>query len=164
MTTYILGIDPGLTGALALIDTKTQALVTFSVPTWVVKKKTCFDGQTLAFWLSAYYGQIKHAYVEQVTSRPRQAGQLLIGLNAGILHGLLYANGIPFTVVTPAAWKFYFALKRLENETYRDKKNDSRALAAELFPAHAKAFARVKDDGVAEASLIALYGLNQGST
>lgn len=164
MTTHILGIDPGLTGALVLINKQTKALITYPMPTEIVKKKTVLAGCKLAGWLGAFEQQIEHAYVEQVSSRPRQAGQFQFGINTGILHGMLYANNIPFTLVPPAQWKFHFALKRMEDETYRDKKNDSRALAAKLFPAHAKAFARVKDDGVSEAALIALYGLNQGST
>lgn len=40
----------------------------------------------------------------------------------------------------------------------RDK-NQARARAMALFPAAAKLFARVKDDGRADASLIAFHGL-----
>lgn len=159
---YTLGVDPGLSGALALVHKTTQALITYPMPTQALKGKTVLDPTTLASWIDVHSHLISHAYVEQVTSRPRQAGQLLMGVNAGILHGVLYANCIRFTVVSPTSWKAWYGLKRDESETYRDSKNHSRALATEMFPHHAHAFKRVKDDGVAEASLIALYGLNQG--
>lgn len=159
---YTLGVDPGLSGALALVHKTTQAIITYSMPTQTVKSKTVLDPVALASWIDVHSHLISHAYVEQVTSRPRQAGQLLMGVNAGVLHGILYANCIRFTQVSPAAWKAWYGLKRDELETYRDAKNHSRTLAIEMFPHHAQAYKRVKDDGVAEASLIALYGLNQG--
>ena len=159
---YTLGIDPGLSGALALVHKTTQALITYSMPTQTLKGKTVLDPVALASWIDVHSHLISHAYVEVVTSRPRQAGQLNMGVNAGVMHGILYANCIRFTQVSPSAWKAWYGLKRDESETYRDAKNHSRALAVEMFPQYAKAFARVKDDGVAEASLIALYGLNQG--
>ena len=162
MTTHILGVDPGLTGAFALLNKTTCALITFPMPTRTVKGKTTVDGPELAAWFDVHRKLIDVAYVEQVSSRPRQAGQFQFGINTGLIHGMLYASIVPWVSVPPTQWKFHFALKRLETESYRDKKNDSRALAAKLFPHHAHAFARVKDDGVAEASLIALYGLNQG--
>ena len=161
MTTHILGIDPGLSGGLVLLNKQTRELTTTPMLTLKRKDKTVLAYTELAYFFNCYASLIHHAYIEQVSSRPRQAGVLLMGMNVGIIHGLMYAYDIPFTVVSPKDWKFHFALKRLD-ESYRDKKNDSRALAAKLFPNHAKAFSRVKDDGVAEAALIALYGLNKG--
>lgn len=145
-----------------LLHKQAKHPLTFPMPTLTVKNKTVLDCRKFADWFATYRHLIDHAYIEQVSSRPRQAGVLLMGMNVGIIHGLMYANNISFTVVSPKDWKFHFALKRLEDESYRDKKNDSRALAAKLFPNHAQAFSRVKDDGVSEAALIALYGLNQG--
>jgi crossover junction endodeoxyribonuclease RuvC len=162
MTTHILGVDPGLTGAFALVHKTTRELIAYPIPTTKCKGKTNLNAPDMAAWLDCHRNLIGHAYVEQVSSRPRQAGQFQFGINTGVIHGMLWANIIPWTLVPPAQWKFHFQLKRLETESYRDKKNDARALATQLFPNHAKLFARVKDDGVAEASLIALYGLNQG--
>lgn len=158
----ILGIDPGLTGALALLDPAAMALTTYGMPTKKVKGKTVILAEELAAWFDVHRNLIAHAYVEQVSSRPRQAGQFQFGINTGLLHGMLYANIIPWTLVPPQQWKYHFGLKRLEAETYKDKKTDSRRLAAQLFPSHASAFSRVRDDGIAEASLIALYGAHQG--
>ncbi len=100
------------------------------------------------------------AYVEWVASRPRQAGQFTFGVNTGIIHGVLHAYKIPFQLVAATSWKRQYGLKMEEAGTKRDVKNRARELAAQLFPQHQSCFSRVKDDGVAEAALIALYGLN----
>ena len=76
-----------------------------------------------------------------------------------MVHGILHAHKIDMTLVAPASWKAAFGLKRAEDETKRDKKNEARQMATNLYPAQAHLFERVKDDGVAEATLIALYGL-----
>jgi crossover junction endodeoxyribonuclease RuvC len=55
--------------------------------------------------------------------------------------------------VTPAKWKKHFGLNR--------DKGVSRSKATERFPEYANLFSRVKDDGRAEAALIALYGAEQ---
>jgi len=52
--------------------------------------------------------------------------------------------------VTPSKWKAHFGLTR--------DKGVSRGMAMQRFPEYAEKFKRVKDDGRAEAALIALYG------
>jgi len=153
---HILGIDPGLDGALAIVDVGTLQLVeVLRMPVRVVHKQRKVDGVALADWLSII---LRHAYIEEVHSRPRQAGVFDFGLNTGILHGMLYATGVPFSLVSPQQWKGHYGIRRVGDETKADKKTEARQLATQLFPTHAKEFARVKDDGVAEAALIARYG------
>jgi hypothetical protein len=161
VTSCILGVDPGLTGGFALLHKTTQALITYPMPTRTTKGKTNVDGPELAAWLDCHRNLVDVAYVEQVSSRPRQAGQFQFGINTGLIHGMLYANIIPWLLVPPTQWKFHFGIRRGENETYRDKKNDARAIATRMFPEYANKFVRVKDDGVSEAALIALYGVHQ---
>lgn len=146
-----LGIDPGLSGGLALHDGH-ELVATFAMPT----KSNVVDGASIAQLIRAYAPAC--ACIESVTSRPRQAGVFNFGFNTGVLHGVCMAEAVPVHLLAPAKWKRYFGLQRGQDESYKDGKNASRALAAQLFPEHAKAFARVKDDGVAEAALIALYG------
>jgi crossover junction endodeoxyribonuclease RuvC len=161
--THILGIDPGLSGGWALIDDTAKLIDCGGFPTHTVNKKERLDGEKLALMLWGHVQPCK-AYIEAVASRPRQQGQFQFGVNTGIVHGILYAQAIPFSLVSPASWKAQYGIKRQEDETKRDKKNEARALASSLYPAHADRFSRVKDDGVAEAVLIALYGLYLHST
>ena len=76
----------------------------------------------------------------------------------GVLLGVLASQNIPYTTISPTKWKKSFGLTR--------DKDASRAAATRLFPANADLFERKKDDGRAEATLIALYGqqLLGGST
>jgi len=62
----------------------------------------------------------------------------------------LAAHRIPVQYVTPSIWKKHFGLSK--------EKGVSRGFAIQRFPEHAESFQRVKDDGRAEAALIALYG------
>lgn len=164
MSRYILGIDPGLSGALAVVDSTSQQLVdVFRMPVNVVKKQNKLNGDALAGWfrfLDLITATDHFAYVEDVHSRPRQAGQFQFGLNTGIIHGLLYGHEIPFALVSPMAWKSFYGIKRVNDETKADKKTEAREIATRLFPTFAHEFKRVRDDGVAEAALIALYGAN----
>lgn len=152
MTMLVLGIDPGVGGGLAFYEPRRHLLYTYNTPTTA----DGVDGAAVAQFIRI--NAPTHCFIEAVTSRPRQSGVFNFGLNTGVLHGVLMAENVPFTLVSPTRWKGYFGLKRAETQTYRDAKNASRELASKLFPGAAGAFARVKDDGVAEAALLALYG------
>lgn len=161
--TSILGIDPGLSGGWALIDHAGRFLDAQHFPTRRIKKNgkasTQLDGAALAETLRKL--NASHAFVEVVSSRPRQAGQFQFGVNCGLVHGILHAHQIPFELVAPASWKALFGIKRLEDQTKADTKSEARSIAAKLYPDHAAKFSRVKDDGPAEATLIAVYGLSK---
>ena len=92
------------------------------------------------------------AYVEQVGAMPGQgvSSMFRFGATVGAIHMAVAARGHSLRLVTPAKWKAHFRLAR--------DKGVARGLAARRFPTNAKDFARVRDDGRAEASLIALYG------
>jgi hypothetical protein len=164
MTTlpYVLGVDPGLTGAFVLCHRTTRDLRILRMPTKKIKAsgktRTILDGQQAAAWLDYHANLIHSGYVEAVSSRPRQQGAFNFGLSTGIIHGLLYGNIIPFCLIAPQVWKAQFGIKRLATETKSQKKSEAREIAQSLFPDHAHEFSRVMDDGVAEAALIALYG------
>ena len=146
-----------MSGGFALIDDRAHLLAVEPFPTKREKAKTKLDGVALAKLARGF--NATHAFIENVTSRPRQAGQFQFGINTGVLHGIMYANDIPMTLVSPVLWKASFGLQRAETETKREKKDEARKMVQGLYPDQAHYFDRVKDDGVAEAVLIALYGL-----
>jgi len=158
----VLGVDPGLSGGWALVDAKGALVDAQPMPIVTIKRRskasTQIDGPTLADQLKrAGFGAT--GFVEAVSSRPRQAGQFQFGINCGLVHGILHAHRVPFQLVAPATWKSVHGIKRAEDETKADTKTEARRIAASIYPKHAQRFSRVKDDGVAEAVLIALYGL-----
>lgn len=151
----IAGIDPGLSGAIAFIngnivvhclDTPTLRLQSGK------KTRQHFDLQAMRRILAA--GAIDHAFLEAVHSMPSQGvvSSFQFGMGFGMWQGLLAALGIPYTLVSPQRWK-----KAMLADMGAEK-SASRLRAGQLFPACAEQFARVKDDGRAEAVLIAEYG------
>lgn len=150
MTTLTVGIDPGMTGALAILNSDNQLIAIHDLP-FIGKRLNAALLQTL---LLEHNGQ-RHAWVEESQSFPGQgvSSAFNYGTGYGTILGVLAATQIPYRTVRPAIWKKAMQLGR--------DKTDSRRRATELWPAHADQFQRVKDDGRAEAALIALYGAAQ---
>lgn len=158
---FVLGVDPGLQGAFALYQTHTSA----KHDAWVwdmprAEKKGINPYEVAVIVdriLTLTHGHKLVGVVENVNSRPRQAGAFNFGLSAGIVHGALAANGIQFDLITPMVWKGAMGLWRRPEETQDQNKDRARALAAQLFPYLADQLKRKKDDGRAEALLLASY-------
>lgn len=159
--TAILGVDPGLSGALTLYDTKTAEIEIRDMPVHRLvrggKAKTEIDLYGVANILDGWNGRIKTAYVERVASSPQMgtSSAFAFGRAAGIVLGALAAHFIAIEEVPPVTWRRAVGIKSQAG------KDTSRALASALFPRFSGQFARVKDDGRAEATLIAVYGARQ---
>lgn len=154
MIRFIIGIDPGFSGALGLFMPETGALAIQDMPTLTTSKgKTEIDHIGLFEALRPTTGTNSiMAVLERVAARPGQGAPATFrfGQGYGAIEMALAAHRIPVHYVTPAQWKKHFKLSK--------DKGASRGLAQQRFPQFAETFKRVKDDGRAEASLIALYG------
>lgn len=150
----ILGIDPGASGALVCLNTAENALVIFDMPTVEIRRGTRNVRQVNAPMLVEIIRQAAPdvAFIESVHAMPGQgvSSMFAFGRALGLLEGTLAGLGVPFTLIPPREWTAAMRVK--------GGKDGSRSRAADLFPAHAKDFARVKDDGRADAALIAAYG------
>lgn len=150
----IMGIDPGLSGAIAVYDTATGELMVEDMPTVEVtrngKAKREISAQLLAEAIAAGYA--KQAFLERVGAMPGQgvSSTFSFGRSVGMLEGVLAALDIPTTIVPPTTWQ--------RKVNVRGGKDGSRERAMQLFPKHASLFSRKKDDGRADAALIAYYG------
>lgn len=151
----ILGIDPGLDGACAVIQD--GAAFVWDTPTTQEtmasgKHQRHVDGAGIAAELRG--GMLDavavEAVIEHVWSSPQQGvrSAFTMGEGLGVWLGVLAALGIPVRWVTPRAWK-----KAVGLQVGADKEA-SRAVALRLFPACAQALSRKKDHGRAEALLI----------
>ncbi len=158
----IVGIDPGAKGALAFL-TEAGALVTVhDMPTAEIKVGKVKRARVSVAELSNLLSErdVTAAFIERVGAMPGQgvSSCFTFGYAAGAIEGVLAAQGVSVTFVTPQAWKKAMQISG-------DDKGKSRQRAAQLFPSHAGLFSRVKDDGRAEAALIALHGLrSQGGS
>lgn len=147
----ILGIDPGLTGGLALLCG--DALMAVPMPVLTLN----YRGEINLAELRRILGQWEptHAWIEKQQAMPRQgvSSSFRTGQNYGDLRGFLLASLIPFYEVRPAAWKKVMNVPA--------DKAAAVAIASRMYPAYSHLWSRRKDDGIAEAALIAAYGQRQ---
>lgn len=158
----VLGVDPGINGGWAVLNYRggLEWAGTFPIIETRTGRKTHRDIDGHQLHKELIMSEPTHAFVEQVSSRPRQAGQFQFGVNTGVVIGVIQAAQVPLRRVTPQVWKSAYNIKRDEEETKADKKTEARQIATKLYPHHRDTFKHVKDDGVAEAVLIALFGLS----
>lgn len=149
----ILGIDPGLSGGLSLLEIAGGTMLSLAavpMPTVSLNKKGEIDLAALGALLTEWRPSV--CWIEQQQAMPGQGGASTFrtGLNYGMLRGFIPAREIPINLVRPATWKAAMGVPA--------DKSAARAIASRIFPAHSHLWAKVKDDGLAEAALIALYG------
>lgn len=139
--TYV-GIDPGKTGAMAIMWGRDLIEV---VP---------FDEIEYLTALSTLRPSDTRCVVEHVGSMPGNGGKAMFtfGENFGLIQGYLRARGIPFQLVRPQKWKKEFTLDHTKEKSIE--------VCKRLFPmVSLKRTVRSKkdDDNIAEAVLIAEY-------
>jgi crossover junction endodeoxyribonuclease RuvC len=153
----ILGIDPGAAGAIAWLSLTGELLAVEDMPAAHVLIGTKARLRVSAPMLAALIRETMPtaAFVEKVGAMPGQgtASMFSFGFSAGLVDGVLAGLGIPTTYVTPQSWKKAAGLT--------SDKSAVRLRAAQLWPDMARHFARVKDDGRAEAALIARFGVTK---
>lgn len=147
-----LGIDPGKKGALAFLDETGRLLHIEDMPP--------HTGAGLGDAIRALLADLEPdevvvAWVEQTQAFPGQGRTSAhdYGRDAGAILGALGALGVPVELVHPSTWKKAAGLNR--------EKATSIDVAARLWPG-TDWFRRKKDDGRAEAALLARYGQEQG--
>lgn len=143
----ILGIDPGESGAIAGLGPDGELVFLHDMP--------YVDGHVLAPVLAQLVLDglgSRRALVERAQSMPRMgvSGAFRYGTGYGVILGVLGALDIATETIRPNQWKGKAGLSK--------DKGASRRRAVELWPTRAQLFARVKDDGRAEAALIARHG------
>lgn len=159
------GIDPGISGAIAtLIDGEPGPII--DMPTYECKDQSEVDARALARFMREVMAQHPGAYVsaciERVRAMPagrnadgsqrKQGGQTMFvfGDNYGKPKATLEILGIPYERAEPMSWKRHYGL-------IGQGKDEGRLLAIRRFPGMAAQLKRKKDNGRADALLIALW-------
>ncbi|MFR3743251.1 MAG: crossover junction endodeoxyribonuclease RuvC [Escherichia sp.] len=150
--TAILGIDPGCSGALVLVTEQGGYIDHLAMPTIKVGTKSRVNGAAVAAWVRQY--GISHAYLEQVGAMPGQgtASMFTFGHAAGVAEGILQGLNIPYTLVTPQAWKKSAGLIGCDKDAARSR-------AIQLYPELRALDAKAKGQAIADALLIARFGI-----
>lgn len=151
----VIGVDPGLSGAICVLSE--SGVTTFDMPTVEVKKgktlKRRLDVANLLFLVrNLTDGTRPYVFIEDVGGLPGQsaAGAFSFGVTVGAIQAVLTACDLPFQAVHPIKWKPALNV--------RGSKDASRLMASQLWPSCAGQWSRKKDDGRAEAALIAEWG------
>lgn len=151
----IVGIDPGASGALAWLSPAGELLAIEDMPGVDVVVGGTKRRRVSPAMLAALLRDLAptRAIIENVGPTPKDgaAGAFAFGKAAGYIEGVLSGLSIPYDLVTPQAWKKAAKLTA--------DKGACRMRAAQLYPGFAGMFSRVKDDGRAEAVLIARHGV-----
>lgn len=154
----ILGLDPGLNGAVAFLHDG-ELINVEDLPTVDVQhgKGTRKELSPALFHDMLIHSDIRigKAIVEQVGASPQMGttSAFRFGEGFGMVMAVLACCGIRTELVRPQVWKKAMGLG--------SDKSLSRAAALKLWPDRSELFARAKDDGRAEASLIAEFGRRQ---
>ncbi len=151
---YIVGIDPGLGGAIAFFDTMLEKVETYPMPTLKAGtgSKRVIDELELARLIGRHTKAIKKVFIERVHAMPKQGvtSVYTFGVGYGIVKGIIAANFLPVEYITPQKWKKELRVPAL--------KDGARARASEIFPYASQQWNLSKWDGRAEAAMIAYYG------
>lgn len=148
----ILGIDPGLSGAIASMSDAEKII--YDMPTFEItknnKKRRVIDIPKLLQILKE--DGATHAFIECVNAQPGNGvtAAFTFGFGCGVIEACVTAAGIPFTYVYSQTWKSALSCPK--------DKDGARRRASQLLPAMAHNWNLKKHDGRAEAAMIALYG------
>jgi crossover junction endodeoxyribonuclease RuvC len=130
-----------------------------NMPTVKVGTKSRVNGAAVAAFIRETIGELNaHAYLEQVGAMPgggeRKSGassMFTFGHAAGVVEGILQGMAIPYTLVTPQAWKKRAGLVGTDKDAARSR-------AIQLYPDLRILDLKGKGQAVADAILIARYG------
>lgn len=150
----ILGIDPGGTGAIAMIAGP-DLLFVEDMPVFIVKRgrgnKPELNIPEFQALMSAWRPEV--IWFERVGGMDGQSASAAFnfGRVTGAAEALARASGARFEQESPHIWKKQLKLTG-------KNKDDARAMATARWPQHAASFRLKKHDGRAEAALLAEYG------
>lgn len=151
----IVGVDPGRYGAFCFLDPEAHTLQFHKMPFHQIKpgEKTKYLVDPVGVGSILYNEDIVRVYIEEVNARPEEGvvSTFNFGRAYGIILGAVGGLNHPFTLVRPAVWK-----KKLNVPAAKD---GARFIASRLFPECASKWKNKNEDGVAEAALIAFYGM-----
>jgi crossover junction endodeoxyribonuclease RuvC len=157
MTGNILGFDPGIDGAFAILNPDGDLIDVHDLPTLPdgpAGRRRVNPALPVDLLAKTH---ARCAYVELVHSRPTDGhvAAFSFGVTRGLLEGCLAALAIPVTMLAPPVWKRVIGLAPGKENA----KALSRSEACRRWPASAGLFARVRDNGRSDACLIGLAGI-----
>ena len=151
----IIGIDPGLSGAIAVLEDK-KVLGIYEMPVMAEGKKNKRQLNSAQLVDIIKNNIIKSeeiaVVVEQVNAMPGQGvtSMFNFGQTFGAIKGVCAALELPIFFVRPSKWKKHF-------ELINSSKDSSRTKAIEMYPYLSNQLSKKKDVNKSDAILIARF-------
>ena len=151
----IFGIDPGISGAISVLENK-KVIEVFDMPTMIdgKKNKKQVNGAQVTNIIKERLDDEKEiaVVVEHVNAMPGQGvtSMFNFGQSFGVIKGICAALSLPIHFVRPTKWKKHFNL-------IKTNKDASRTKVIEVYPEISSKLSRKKDANKADAILIARY-------
>jgi len=151
----IFGIDPGISGAISILENK-KVVEVYEMPTMIdgKKNKKQVNGYEVTNIIKARLNVSKEivVVVEHVNAMPGQGvtSMFNFGQSFGVIKGICSALSLPIYFVRPNKWKKHFNL-------IKTNKDASRTKVMEVYPEISSKLSRKKDSNKADAILIARY-------
>ena len=151
----IIGIDPGLSGAIAILENN-KVLNIFEMPVMSEgkKNKRQLNSAQLVKLLKDNISENEEVsvIVEQVNAMPGQGvtSMFNFGQTFGAIKGICAALSLPIFFVRPSKWKKHF-------ELINSSKEASRTKVIEMYPKLSNQLAKKKDVNKSDAILIARF-------
>ena len=151
----VIGIDPGLSGAIAILE-ENKVLSLFDMPVMAEgkKNKRQLNSAQLVNIIQDNTNEEDDiaVVVEQVNAMPGQGvtSMFNFGQTFGAIKGVCAALKLPIFFVRPSKWKKHF-------ELINSSKDSSRTKTIEMYPSLSNQLAKKKDVNKADAILIARY-------
>ena len=151
----IIGIDPGLSGGIAILDdNKVKEMFDMPVMADGKKNKRQLNSALLVKLIKDNIKDLENTImvVEQVNAMPGQGvtSMFNFGQTFGAIKGICAALGLPIFFVRPAKWKKHF-------ELINSSKDASRTKAIEMYPSISEQLSKKKDVNKSDAILIARF-------
>ena len=151
----IIGIDPGLSGAIAILENN-KVLNIFDIPVMSEgkKNKRQLNSALMVNLLKENINKEEEVVVvvEQVNAMPGQGvtSMFNFGQTFGAIKGICAALDLPIFLVRPSKWKKHFDL-------INSSKDSSRTKVIEMYPSLSSQLAKKKDVNKSDAILIARF-------
>ena len=151
----VVGIDPGLSGAIAILENN-KVLNIFDMPVMAEGKKNkrqLNSAQLVRIIKDCTKPDVEIAVVvEQVNAMPGQGvtSMFNFGQTFGAIKGVCAALELPIFFVRPSKWKKHF-------ELINSSKDSSRTKVIEMYPSLSSQLAKKKDVNKSDAILIARF-------
>ena len=151
----IFGIDPGVSGAISILENK-KVIEIFDMPTMIdgKKNKRQINGSQVTNIIKERLNDGKEivVVVDQVNAMPAQGvtSMFNFGQSFGVIKGICSALRLPIYFVRPTKWKKHFNL-------IKTNKDASRTKVIQTYPEISSKLSKKKDSNKADAILIARY-------